>query len=104
MEKEKKQYLYMLRLRDSLAQGNRWTTEEELAVERHFERLERLLEEGVLVMAGRTQTMDEKTFGIVIIETGTREEAQALMESDPAVAEGVMTAELFPYKVALMRK
>jgi hypothetical protein len=25
-------------------------------------------------------------------------------ENDPAVAEGVMFAELFPYKVALMRK
>lgn len=104
MEKEKKQYLYILRLRDSLEKGEKWTSAEELAVERHFERLEKLLEEGILIMAGRTQTMGEKTFGIVIIETETREEALALMESDPAVSEGVMTAELFPYKVALMRK
>ena len=104
MEDGKKQYLYMLRLKPSLAQGEKWTEAEEKAVEEHFQRLEKLLEEGTLIMAGRTQTMDEKTFGIVILETETEEEAYVLMETDPAVAEGVMTAELFPYKVALMRK
>lgn len=104
MDNGKKQYLYMLRLIPSLAQGRKWTEREEQVVGRHFERLEKLLEEGTLILAGRTQTTEDKTFGIVILETGTEEEAQSLMESDPAVAEGVMTAELFPYKVALMRK
>lgn len=104
MENGKTQYLYMLRLTPSLAKGSVWTEGEGKAVERHFERLQVLLEEGTLIMAGRTQTMDEKTFGIVILETETEEEARALMETDPAVVEGVMSAELFPYKVALIRK
>jgi uncharacterized protein YciI len=47
--------------------------------------------------------MDEKTFGIVIIEVESEEEALNIMNNDPAVSEGVMTAELFPYRVALIR-
>jgi uncharacterized protein YciI len=48
--------------------------------------------------------MDEKTFGIVIIDVSSEEEAKNIMENDPAVKEGVMTAELFPYRVALIKK
>lgn len=47
--------------------------------------------------------MDEKTFGIVIFEADSEEEAQLIMKNDPAVAEGIMTADLFPYRVALIK-
>ena len=47
--------------------------------------------------------MDEKRFGIVILEVESEEEAQYIVKNDPAVAEQVMTAELFPYKVALIK-
>jgi uncharacterized protein YciI len=40
----------------------------------------------------------------VILEVETEDEALAIMNNDPAVAAGVMTAELFPYRVALIRK
>lgn len=39
----------------------------------------------------------------IFIVVEPEEKVRNIMESDPAVAEGVMTAELFPYKVALMR-
>ncbi|NLL89375.1 MAG: hypothetical protein GX228_10760 [Firmicutes bacterium] len=42
-------------------------------------------------------------FGVVIFEADSEEEARFLMETDPAVEEGIMTAELFPYRVALWR-
>lgn len=98
---EKKQYIYFLRLIPRLLSDDNWTEADNAIVGRHFARLQVLLGEGRLVLAGRTQ--DEAPRGIVILETGTEEEARELMESDPAVAEGVMTAELFPYRVALMR-
>lgn len=53
---------------------------------------------------GRTQNNDESTIGIAIFEAVDESAARTLMQNDPAVAEGVMTAELFPYQVALMRK
>jgi uncharacterized protein YciI len=77
-------------------------TEAEAAViNEHFEYLRQLVAEGVVFMAGRTLTVDEKTFGIVIFAATTEIEAVALMQNDPAVKLGVMKAELFPYRVAL---
>ena len=103
MPPEKKQFLYLLRLIPSLVNPENWTPREEEIVQRHFARLQTLLRAGKLLLAGKTEGIDEGTFGIVILEAESREEARALMESDPSVAEGIMTAELFPYRVALMR-
>lgn len=100
---EKKQFIYTLRLVPRLTNPDNWTEMENEIVGRHFRMLQGLLEEGKLVLAGRTQTMDEKTFGIVILEVESEEEARSVMENDPGVKEGVMTAELFPYRVALSR-
>ncbi len=100
---EKKQFIYTLRLVPRLTNPDNWTEMENEIVGRHFRMLQGLLEEGKLVLAGRTQTMNEKTFGIVILEVESEEEARSIMENDPGVKEGVMMAELFPYRVALSR-
>jgi uncharacterized protein YciI len=47
--------------------------------------------------------MDPTGFGIVILEVDSEEEARQLMEQDPTVKEGMMTAQLFPYRVAVSR-
>lgn len=103
MEEEKKQYIYVLKLIPILLNEINWTMKEEAIVDKHFNVLQELQRDGKLILAGRTLTMDEKTFGIVILEVASEEEAQTIMKNDPAVAEGVMTAELFPYRVALIR-
>ena len=46
----------------------------------------------------------EKTFGLVIFEAIDETAARAFMNSDPAVMEKIMTAELHPYMVALQLK
>lgn len=77
-------------------------TEQEAAiVGRHFNYLLDLVAKGKVLMAGRTLNNDASSFGIAILVTETESEAQAIMQGDPAVAEGVMQAELFPYRVAL---
>lgn len=98
---EKKQFLYMLKLVPELLDEKNWTERETAIIGEHFCALEKLIEEDKLIMAGRTQNMDDTTFGIAILQVDTEEEARYLMENDPAVAKKVMTAELFPYKVAL---
>ena len=80
------------------------TPEEDEIVSRHFAYLSDLAEKGLMILFGRTQTADESTFGIVIFEAEDEAAARAIMENDPAVKNGVMTATLYPYKVALMRK
>lgn len=105
MANEKKQFIYALKLIPSLYQPENWTEKEEDIVSRHFAKLQDLLRYGKLILAGKTSGRDdEKTFGIVILEVESKEEALAIMNDDPAVAAGVMTAELFPYHVALIRK
>ena len=100
----KKQFIYVLKLIPALLDEKNWTGEEEAIVERHFTKLKDLLEEGKLILAGKTDGPDGKTFGIVIFEANSEDEARLIMESDPAVAEGIMQAELFPYRVALLRE
>ena len=102
--KAKPQFLYYLqptRL-SMLTEGP--TSEEAETVSRHFAYLKDLTEKDVMILMGRTQKNDESTFGIAIFEADGESAARTIMESDPAVAGGVMRATLYPYKVALRRR
>ena len=103
MVQEKKQFIYILKLLPTLLDEDNWTEKHEEIVTMHFNVLEKLHKDGKLILAGRTLNMDEKTFGIVILEVESEQEAQTIMKNDPAVSEGIMTAELFPYRVALIK-
>ncbi len=78
------------------------TPEEQRIVGEHFARLQRLTADGVVVLAGRTLHTDETSFGIVVFRADDEPTARELMESDPAVVGGVMTAELHPFALALL--
>ena len=79
------------------------TPEETEIVSRHFAYLKDLTEKGVMILMGRTQNNDVSTFGIAIFEAEDESAARMIMEADPAVRAGVMRADLYPYKIALMR-
>jgi uncharacterized protein len=74
-------------------------TEREMRIiDAHFARLQRLADDGVVLLAGRTLETGERTFGLVAESLAA---AQAIMREDPAIAEGVMHYELFSYRVAV---
>jgi uncharacterized protein len=73
---------------------------ERAAYERHAAFLEHLTTEGTIILVGRTQNRDPSTFGICIFNAASDEAARAVMAADPFVSEGVMHAELFPYRIA----
>lgn len=98
------QYLYVLRPARLAMLTDGGTPEEQRIVGEHFAHLQRLTEEGVTILMGRTLNNDERTLGLVVFNAADDDSAQQVMESDPAVAQGVMTAELFPYRVALIRE
>lgn len=58
----------VVKLIPSLLNVNNWTEKEEKIIDRHFAKLQELLVEGKLILAGKTLGIDEKTFGIVILE------------------------------------
>ena len=78
------------------------TDEESAVVAEHFGYLQALKAAGILILAGRTQE-DLGTWGITIFEAPDEITARAVMETDPAVAAGVMSATLYPYAVAVSR-
>jgi len=70
-------------------------------VSEHFNYLKRLTEDGVVILAGRTQNTDYSSFGIVLLKAETIEAAREIMLNDPAVKNNVFRAELYPYKTSL---
>ncbi len=102
MSTERPQFLYLLTPSRVGMLTDGPTPGEAQAVEQHFAYLQRLMHAGVLILAGRTLNADEGTFGIAVFAAESEEAARRIMADDPAVSRGVMRAELFPYRVALI--
>jgi len=105
-ENPKQKFSYVLRPFPKYFELDGWTDEASETVGRHFRYLKDLTEEGTVIMAGRTlnEPMTEEDFGIVILETSTRKEAQNIMDNDPVVVGRVMYAKFYDFSLALLRK
>lgn len=57
---------------------------------------------GKILIAGPSVNGD-RTFGVVIVEVETEAEAKAMLESDPAVANGLMKGEVLPFSLFVMQ-
>jgi uncharacterized protein YciI len=99
-----KQFIYVLHLVPRLHDDKAWSEEDKTAVDRHLANFKAAVQSGQLILAGRTREPGDKTFGIAIFEATDEAAARKFMEADPAVAAGVMTAELHPFAVVLERK
>jgi uncharacterized protein YciI len=96
-----KEFIYVLRLVPRLYGEANWAAQDKDALHRHFVRFQDAIKSGQLILAGRTSEPGEKTFGIAIFQAKDEATARKFMEEDPAVAGGLMTAELHPFSVAL---
>jgi uncharacterized protein YciI len=94
------EWIYFLHpQRENFAQT--MTDEEQEVWGVHFERFQRLLEEGVIVLVG--PTLGSVNTGIAIFEAPDEAAARRLMEEDPVVAGGYARGELRPFRVSLLR-
>lgn len=100
---DKQQFLYQIQPTRPAMLIDGPTEEEAAIVSEHFNYLKTLTEQGVVFLAGRTLNTDASSFGIIIFEADNQEAAQVIVASDPAVSRGVIRAELFPYRIALMQ-
>jgi uncharacterized protein YciI len=94
------EWIYLIHpLRDDFAAT--MTAEEEEVWAVHFARLQRLLDEGVMVLVG--PTLGPVNTGIAIFEAPDEEEAHRIMNEDPTIAGGYARGELRPFRISLLR-
>lgn len=97
------QYLYKITPVRPEMLSDKPTPDEDRITGEHFEYLKQLTDEGIVILAGRTLNDDYSAFGIIIFTAEDDAAAQQIVHNDPAVAQRVMRAEWYPYRIALMK-
>ncbi|MGD0213352.1 MAG: YciI family protein [Terriglobales bacterium] len=77
---------------------------EQAVVAEHFAYLQGLHAQGVIILVGRTLNTDDSAMGLTVFHAESEDTARQIMDSDPAVQKGLMTATLYPFKVILRGK
>ena len=63
----------------------------------HLANIGRLARDGKLVVAGPLKKNENDYRGIFILNANTKEEANVLLATDPAISAGLLTSELFEW-------
>jgi uncharacterized protein YciI len=66
----------------------------------HFAYMDQMAERGILVLTG--PSLDGE-FGVAIFAATQQDEAQAIVDADPAIIAGLFTARLHPLKLGFLR-
>lgn len=100
-----KEWLGVLTLTEKYQEEKNWTKDDQAVVGQHFQRLVKMKDEGIIILAGRMQlpTNDAEMKGLVIFYAKDDKEALQIMEDDPAVKAKIMLAKVYPYSVAVNR-
>jgi len=98
------EFIYRLTLIDRLFTSENWTEEDQNIIREHFSHLQSLLLQNKLIIAGKTAGLDPDTIGLVIFQAESLEEANFIMNSDPAIKKGIMTGQVQEYTTALFNK
>lgn len=105
MAGEKLQFMYVIQAVDPVKAASRdsWTDEDAETFNLHWANLERLRDEGVLILAGRAQDADGTGPAICILEVDSDAEAKRIFDSEPFFTRGFATGTLHPFRVAISR-
>ena len=98
-----KQYLGVLTLTEKYKDEKNWGKADEAIVGEHFQRLVKFKNEGIIVLAGRTdyETNNPDMMGLVIFYAKDDASAKQFMMDDPAVKNNIMLAKVHPYGIAV---
>jgi uncharacterized protein len=84
---------------EMLSEGH--TDKESRIIGEHFDYLKQLMDDGILILAGRTLTTDYSSHGIAIFEARDDDHMRDIAQNDPAVIQKQFRAEWYPYRIAL---
>lgn len=98
-----KQWLGVLTLTEKFTDEKNWTAADQAIVGEHFQRLVKMKESGIVVLAGRMELPlnDPAMQGLVIYYAKDEKEATELMMNDPAVKNKIMNVRVIPYSIAV---
>jgi uncharacterized protein YciI len=88
-----KSYIYVI-----LKTGTNQTTDQTVINDRfrgHLDNINHLVEQGKLIVAGPLGKNDNAYRGIFILDVATIEDAEKLLQTDPAIKEGLLDFELY---------
>jgi uncharacterized protein len=77
------------------------TAEEQSVWAEHFRRLQQLLADGRLIIAG--PTLGTVNTGVAVFEAADEQAARQVMDDDPIISGGYARGELRPFRVSLLR-
>lgn len=102
---KKNAYLGVLTLSEKYKEEKNWGASEQAIVGEHFQRLIKKKEEGIVVLAGRTELPlnDANMMGLVIFYAKDDKEALQFMMDDPAVKNKIMQTKVHPYGLAISK-
>ena len=103
--KDKKAWLGVLTLPEKFQDEKNWTAADQAIVGEHFQRLVKKKEDGIVVLAGRTDLPlnNPEMMGLVIFYAKDEKEALQFMMDDPAVKNKIMQAKVHPYGLAISK-
>jgi uncharacterized protein YciI len=106
MTDEKRHFMYVMQAKDPSKALSRdgWTPQDHATFAEHWANLERLKDEGVLILAGRAQDADGSGPAICIIEVDSEAEAQRIFAAEPFLTRGFCTATLHPFSNPILRE
>jgi uncharacterized protein YciI len=98
-----KEWLGVLTVTEKFADEKNWTAADQAIVGEHFQRLVKMKETGIVVLAGRMELPlnDPAMQGLVIFYAKDEKEANQFMQDDPAVKAKIMQVKVYPYGIAV---
>ncbi|HLZ70031.1 MAG TPA: YciI family protein [Dehalococcoidia bacterium] len=72
--------------------------------QRHSAYLQTLVDDGIACFIGRTLNRDASGWAATVFKAESEAAARAVMNADPFVRDGVMRAELFPFRIVAIKE
>ena len=97
-------YLYILSLTDKYQNPANWTDETNATVGAHWNYLVELHSKGIVEVVGRTnyEPGNPGLMGLSVFKADSLQEAEGIMNNDPCIVNGVMTAQLHPFNLFMV--
>lgn len=94
-----KLFVSHLLLKPAYQDPSTWDSSVQETFNLHSEFVNRAVRHGRVMLVGQTETVPQDNFGMLVFEAENQAEADEILNSDPAIARGIMVGKAFPFKL-----